>query len=309
MIRKSSIINIGLLLAILFTITPLYTFQYVSAKGKPIFLYIAYHQELEVSYSDYYRTALELGQLLGEKIEREVVVKVPPGNTIGSNERVIKAHRKGKADVSGMQLFAYLVAYETAKVEIAVNSTYGGGSTFYSQFLTHDQTGFDKLDDLADQNFCWGEPLSVSGYIVPSLMLEAEGLTAGPDSQHYDSHVEVVQGLYYRSCVAGATYVDARGRLPAGEYPDVYEVVQVVEVSPPIPHTGFSIAKNVPKKLRIAIATALVEISQDEDGAMLLQTLGYQDLSLVDHSLFNEIETLMANAGMTAQEVWDAYYH
>jgi len=309
MIRKSFITMTGLLLATVLTITPLRNAPHVSAKGQPVFLYVAYNNETGASYSDYFAAVRQLGEMLEERIGRKVVVEVPQGDPIRSNEQVIEALQKGKVDIAGLQLFAYLVAHESATVEIVANSTYNGVPTYFSQFLTHDQTGFDELSDLDSINLCWVDPLSVSGYIVPSLMLKAGGFTEAPESRYVGSHVAVVRLIYQRECEAGAAYVDAREPLLA-ELPDVYDIVQVVEVSPPIPHPySFSVAESVSPDLRVSIATALVEISQDEDGAMLLQILGAQNLNQVDHSIFAGLESLIADAGMAPQDVWDTYYH
>jgi phosphate/phosphite/phosphonate ABC transporter binding protein len=308
MTYKSVITMTELLLATVLIITPLRNAPHVSAKGQPVFLYAVYN-ETGASYSDYFAAARQLGEMLGERIDRKVVVKVPQGDPILSNEKVINALQQGKVDIAGLQLFAYLVAHESANVEIVANSTYNGAPTYFSQFLAHDQTGFDELSDLDSINLCWVDPTSVSGYIVPSLMLKAGGVTEGLGSRYVGNHVAVVRLIYQRECEAGAGYVDAREPLLA-ELLDVYDIVQVVEVSPPIPHPySFSVAENVSPDLRASIATALAEISLDEDGATLLQILGAQNLHQVDHSIFAGLESLIADAGMTPQDVWDTYYH
>jgi phosphonate transport system substrate-binding protein len=308
MIRKLFITVIGLLLATVPTITSLHNAPHVSAKGQPVFLYLAYN-ETGASYSDYFAAARQLGEMLEERIGRKVVVKVPHGDPIRSNEQVVESFQKGKADIAGLQLFAYLVAHESANTEIVANSTYNGEPTYFAQFLAHDQTGFDELSDLDSINLCWVDPLSVSGYIVPSLMLKAEGVTEGSESWYVGNHVEVVRLIYQRDCEAGAAYVDAREPLLA-ELPDVYNIVQVIEVSPPIPNLyGFSVAESVSPDLRVSIGAALTEISLDEDGALLLQILGAQNLNQVDHSIFAGLESLIADTGMTPQDVWETYFH
>ncbi len=68
-----------------------------------------------------------------------------------------------------------------------------------------------------------------------------------------------------------------------------------------------SVADSVSPELRQSIATALVEISKDPQGAALFQALGIQGLVRVDHSIFTGLEDLIVDAGMTPQEVWDTY--
>jgi ABC-type phosphate/phosphonate transport system substrate-binding protein len=113
--------------------------------------------------------------------------------------------------------------------------------------------------------------------------------------------------IYERSCDAGASYVDARDPL-AWQFPDIYEVVPVIAVSPPIPNShNFSVAEDISPELKLAIMTALLEISEDQEGVLLLQQLGFENIVQADHSIFAGLEALIFNAGLTPQEVWDTY--
>ncbi len=308
MIRTSAIMKIGLLLTIVFAVTLLYNPQFVSAQGKPIFLYAAYNNLTSAAtYPDYFATVRQLGTMLQDKIGRTVVVIVPAGDYVSSNEQVIDALANGRADIASLQTFAYMIAHESTNVGIVANPTVNGEPGYPAEFLTHNQTGIYELKDLDGVNLCWVGRPSMSGYIIPSLMLKAGGFTAGPGSRFVGSQNQVVSLIYSRQCTAGAVYVDARVVLQT-QHPDVFAVERVVAISPSIPNPyGFSVADSVSPELRQSIATALVEIAKDPQGATLFQALGIQGLVQVDHSIFTGLEDLIVNAGMTPQEVWDTY--
>jgi phosphonate transport system substrate-binding protein len=307
MIRKTTKTKIRLLLAIVFIFSTLLTIQSAAAVEKPLFLYLAY-SDTGLSYPEFFSSAQQLGQMLEEKIGRKVVAIVPHGDPKWSNDHVIRALRQGRADISGLARFAYLVAHDTANAELVVNSTLFGQVAYHAQIMTHNQTGYSDLSALNGVDICWGESISVSSYIVPSIMLKAAGVTPGTGSQFVGIHSTVVEMIYTRNCDAGASYADARNSL-VGQYPDVFEVVQVIGVSPLIPnYSGFSVAEGTPMGLKSAITTALLEIAQDETGVVLLGKLGYQDIVQADHSIFVGLEELISNAGMTPQEVWDTYF-
>jgi phosphonate transport system substrate-binding protein len=142
-------------------------------------------------------------------------------------------------------------------------------------------------------------------------MLMAANVTPETDSQFLGSHVNVARALYERQCDAGATFVDARETL-LEELPDIYSVVPVVAVSPPIPHNGFAFAEDLPTHRKDAIVQALVEISEMEDGLELLKVIigpNIDRLTPVDHSIYSGLDTLFMEAGLTTEQVWEIYFH
>ncbi|MBI5840695.1 MAG: phosphate/phosphite/phosphonate ABC transporter substrate-binding protein [Chloroflexi bacterium] len=310
MYRKSVFKSIALLLlAVLILATP----QPVQSAGKgkaPISLYIAYNSN-NIPYAEYFAAARQLGQMIEEKMGRNVVVKVPHGDWVTSHDKVIKAIQRDKADMAWLMWSAYMVTHDTANAQIAINPVYTGQTYYQAQILTHDQAGILDLADIEGRSICWVDPLSVSGYVIPSLMLMAANVTPEADPQFIGSHQGVVRVLYERQCDAGATFVDAREGL-LEEFPDIYTVVPVVADSPPIPHNGFAFAEDFPADQKDVIVQALVEISETEEGLELLKVItgpAIDRLTPVDHSIYSGMDTLFMEAGLTAEQVWETYYH
>ena len=82
-------------------------------------------------------------------------------------------------------------------------------------------TGIKTLADLKGKTFARVDPLSTSGWIIPSLMLKAAGINAGTDMKIVDagSHPAVVTAVYTGQADAGACFVDARTLIAEGPSP------------------------------------------------------------------------------------------
>jgi phosphonate transport system substrate-binding protein len=86
---------------------------------------------------------------------------------------------------------------------------------------------------LVGKTFC-GVDDHTSGWIIPSVMLRANGVDPDTDMEvtFAGTHDAVAAAVYSGDCDAGATFVDARTTIEATS-PDVMEVVGVFEVSIP----------------------------------------------------------------------------
>jgi phosphonate transport system substrate-binding protein len=112
------------------------------------------------------------------------------------------------------------------------------------------------------------------------------------------SHDAVVSGVYDGSCDAGSTYVDARSNLEE-QYPDVMDVVKVVEVSADIPNDGVQFSPTVPAEIREPIVQALIAMGDSEEGvAALDQAYEWTKLVPKDDSFYDPFRQVLDAAGV-----------
>ena len=65
--------------------------------------------------------------------------------------------------------------------------------------------------DLKGKTFCFVDPNSTSGYIVPRIILKANGIDPDTDfkaTQNAGSHQNVATAVYKGDCDAGVTFID-----------------------------------------------------------------------------------------------------
>ena len=83
---------------------------------------------------------------------------------------------------------------------------------FYKgQFIANVASGIKSFADLKGKTFCFVDPNSTSGYIIPRIILKANGIDPDKDFkavQNAGSHDNVAIAVYKGDCDAGVTYVD-----------------------------------------------------------------------------------------------------
>jgi phosphonate transport system substrate-binding protein len=179
-----------------------------------------------------------------------------------------------EAHMGSLATFAYVLAAKKGCAEAALVSVRYGSPTYNGQIIVRADSGITDLSQLADKTFCRPDPLSTSGWIIPSLDLAAAGVdpdTGLAEVVDAGSHDAVVAAVYDGECDAGATYVDARGTIE-DDHPDVKEVIAVIHTSVAIPNDGLQFAPSVPQDIRDQIVAALLKIAETEEGQEALDT-------------------------------------
>ncbi len=206
-----------------------------------------------------------------------------------------------KAHMASLATFAYILAAERGGAEAELVSVRFGAATYNGQIFVRADSGIESVADLAGKTFCRPDPLSTSGWIIPSITLKAAGIDPDVDlAQVVDagSHDAAIAGVYNGDCDAGSSYVDARSRVEA-DYPDVMDVIKVIEISIDIPNDGVQYNPVVPREIRDMLNAALIAMPETEEGAEALDT-AYQwsELAEKDDSFYDPFRQVLDAAGV-----------
>ena len=211
-----------------------------------------------------------------------------------------------EAHMASLATFAYVMAADRGCAEAAMLSVRFGSPTYNGQILVRADSGISDLSQLAGKTFCRPDPLSTSGWVIPSIMLRGAGVD--PDTglaQVVDagSHDAVAAGVYDGTCDAGATYVDARTRIEE-DYPDVMEQTVVIAIEPDIPNDGVQFQSSIPQELRDKIVAGLLTIAATEEGAEALNTAyQWEELIEADNSFYDPFRQILQAAGIKAEDL------
>ena len=207
-----------------------------------------------------------------------------------------------KAQMASLATAAYILAADEKVAEAALVSVRNGSAFYKGMIITRPDTGIQSLADLKGKTFARVDPLSTSGWIIPSLMIKAAGLNVDTDIKVLDagSHPGVVTAVYTGQADAGACFVDAR-TLIAKDHADVMDKVIVLQESGNIPNDGVQFSPSVPKELQTQIVDALLAIAATDDGKKALNT-AYQWTALEKHddSFYDSFRQVLQAAGVTA---------
>jgi len=179
-----------------------------------------------------------------------------------------------KAHMASLATFSYILAADKGCAEAALVSVRYGSAVYNGQIFVRGDSGIESITDLAGKTFCRPDPLSTSGWIIPSITLKAAGIDPDSDiAQIVDagSHDASVAGVYNGDCDAGSSYVDARGRIEE-DYPDVMDVIKVIEISADIPNDGVQFVAGFDAEQKAMLVDALLAIAETEAGQEALDT-------------------------------------
>ena len=210
-----------------------------------------------------------------------------------------------KAHMASLATFSYILASEKGCADVALVSVRFGSPVYNGQIFVRNDSGITSVADLAGKTICRPDPLSTSGWIIPSITLKAAGIDPDTDlAQVVDagSHDASVAGVYNGDCDAGTSYVDARGTIEE-DYPDVMDVIQVIEVSADIPNDGVQFVPSFDPEVRAQIVSALLAIADTEAGVEALD-VAYSWTALEEHddSFYDPFRQVLAAAGVSASE-------
>jgi phosphonate transport system substrate-binding protein len=181
-----------------------------------------------------------------------------------------------------------------------------GSPVYNGQIFVRADSGIETLADLAGKSLCRPDPLSTSGWIIPSITLKAAGID--PDtglSQIVDagSHDASVAGVYNGDCDAGTSYVDARGTIEE-DYPDVMDVIKVIEISADIPNDGLQFVPGFDTEMKDQIVNALLAIAETEAGQEALDTAySWTALEVHDDTFYDPFRQVLDAAGVSAEDL------
>jgi phosphonate transport system substrate-binding protein len=246
-----------------------------------------------------------LSSMTGLNFEIEV------GTSFGAS---IEAMGAEKAHVGFLNTFSVLLAQEKYGVvpALAVLRKYntndvdpdkamaGELQPFYKgQFIANKASNVKEFADLKGKTFCFVDPNSTSGYIIPRIILMANGVNPDTDLaavQNAGSHPNVAIAVYKGDCDAGVTFIDVLTDSAANlseKYPDITEKVAAFAVTDRIPSDGVQYIQSLDPTLQTVITDALLAMAEDPGGNAVLRGLytinGFEKIDANFYSGFAEV--------------------
>jgi len=207
-----------------------------------------------------------------------------------------------KAHMASLATAAYILAADQKVAEAALVSVRNGTAFYKGEIVTRPDSGIKTIADIKGRTFARVDPLSASGWIIPSLMLKAAGINLDKDIKVVDagSHPGVVTAVYSGQADAGACFVDARAQVQKDK-PDVMEKVIVIKESGEIPNDGVQFHPSVKPELRTKIVDALLSLIKTDEGKKALGD-AYQWAALEKHddSFYDGFRQVLQAAGVNA---------
>jgi len=206
----------------------------------------------------------------------------------------------------------YVIGNNRCGIEVHAAAVRFGWPVYWAQYLVRRDSDIYTLGDLEGRSWAYPDGASTSGFIVPSVELQAAGITPGEEVEAgghnqavlavYNGEVDFATSFFSPPLTPGASwnfgdmpepwdltvdesFVNDEGRVFVGDIrvldsrssvadvaPDIIEQVRILRISDPIPNDTMSFGPEFPEELRATIFEALVAFSETE--AWELSALG-----------------------------------
>lgn len=218
----------------------------------------------------------------------------------------VEAMCSGEAHMGALNTFNYVLAKARGCAEVALASVRFGSAFYQGQVITAADSGITSIADLAGKTFCRPDPTSTSGWVIPSITMQAEGLDPEADLASITDvggHDAVVIAVYNGDCDAGATFVDARTNVEE-DFPDVMDKVVVIAESAPIPNDTISFVPDLPAEVRDALVGALLDLASTDEGLEILGAVySWDGMQEVDDTFYDGFRQQLEAAGIDIEEL------
>jgi phosphonate transport system substrate-binding protein len=216
----------------------------------------------------------------------------------------IEAMCGAEAHFGALATFSYILASARGCADVGLVSVRFGSPFYQGQVVTRADTGIEDYADLAGTVFCRPDPLSTSGWIIPSIAMQANGVDLDSlEVVEAGGHDGTITAVYNGECDAGATFVDARSSVE-DDLPDVNDVVIVIAESPEIPNDALAFSPVMSEETREAFTEALLAIAEDEDNAELLnEVYNWNSLTEADDTFFDDFRQSLDAAGIDVEDL------
>jgi phosphonate transport system substrate-binding protein len=205
----------------------------------------------------------------------------------------------GEVDVAFVCTSAYITGHSEFGMELLVGPEVGGESVYYSLLIVPSESSAETLQDLEGKVFAFTDPISYSGRVYPTYLVQQLGQT--PDSffsrtfftySHDEAIHAVADGLADGAAVDSLVYDFALERDPslAGQ-------VRVIYRSPPFGIPPVVVSPNVRPQQRALLQDILLTMHETQQGQEALQTLGLEQFILMEDSAYDSARQITEIVG------------
>lgn len=223
---------------------------------------------------------------------------------------VVEALGSNRADVAIMNTFGYLLARDKYQAEARLVGLNQGSDTYRGQIIAH-KDGPKKLADLQNKKFAFVDPVSGSGFILPSKLFRDHKIKL-KEYVFAGRHDSVVTMVYQRQVDAGATFHsnpingeprDAR-RTVIAQFPDVLNKIQIIEMTDAIPNDPIVFRKSFPNEWKEQIALSLKKYIHTEEGKKVMYNLYHmEDLRDSQANDYDKVQSILKELGKNPEDL------
>jgi phosphonate transport system substrate-binding protein len=199
-----------------------------------------------------------LAEYLSMKLGREVEVRI--GDTYQSHNEVILA---GEVDFAYIGPSLYLKLTRSGNIPILARLEVSGKPTFTGKIIVSDKSGLNRLEDLRQKQFAFGNRSSTMSHLVPRQLLYEAGIDLDDLAgyRYYSNHNNVAMAVLAGDADAGAVKEAVYDKYKK------YGIV-AIKTTEEIPEHLFIATLKTDPQLLNALKSALLSLNQENSVTM-----------------------------------------
>ncbi len=202
-------------------------------------------------------------------------------------------------DVAFVCTSAYVEGHDSFGMELLAAPQIDGDTIYYSDLIVPAHSDAQSMADLRGRVFAFTDPISFSGRVYPTWLLQQMGQT--PESFFSRtfftySHEKAIQAV--AAGVADGAAVDSLVLDYAlGRDPDLAGKLRLIHRSPPFGIPPVVIPPQLPIHQKAQLLDLLLNMDQDPRGRSVLAGLGIDRFVLIDDAVYSSVRELTAQVG------------
>ncbi|RNA70475.1 phosphate/phosphite/phosphonate ABC transporter substrate-binding protein [Alteribacter keqinensis] len=202
----------------------------------------------------------ELSEILGRPVEGSVMV-----NYSG----LVEAMGSGNVDIGFLPALGYVQGEERYGFEVILKSERNGEDSYRAQFVVHEESGIDNIEDLEGKSWVYPDPASPAGFLFPATHL-AENYGVEDVQSFFGEEFQAgsndgaLVSVYEGEADVATTFEDARSVL-TDDYPDIMDTLKVIEYTEAIPNDTITLIEELDEDLKAEIKEAFLSFNENEE--------------------------------------------
>lgn len=211
--------------------------------------------------------------------------------------------RDGGVDIAFICSGAYVMGRDDHLDLVAVPEV-KGKTTYQSYVIVNANSNFEKLEDLKGQVFAFTDPISFSGTIAPTYMVEL--LNSKPTdffsrvvyTYSHDNSIKAVLD----SVVAGAAVDSLVYEYAVNKDPSLKARLRIIAKSPEVGSPPVVVNHNIAPPLKEVLQEALLQMDRDPLGKKALESLIYDRFALPNDLDYDPIRAMVERISVQSAE-------
>ena len=200
----------------------------------------------------------------------------------------------GEVDFAFVCTSAYIQGHDLFGMELLVAPQVGGETTYNSYLIVPTSSNAQSMKDLSGKVFAFTDPISLSGRIYPTYLLQQLGFT--PEEffartfytySHDEAIRAVASGVADGAAVDSLVYDYAMARNPS-----LAEKVKVIHRSPDFGIPPVVVSPFIRPQVKAELQSLLIEMANDPTARDALASIGVERFVLIDDSAYDSVRTL-----------------